>query len=96
MAHTSNPSYLGGRDQENRGLRPVWATKVRLYLKNTQHRAGGVAQVVECLPSKYKDLSSSPSTKKKNIYIYIYISPTLKKDWWNGSGRENLSRSMRP
>jgi hypothetical protein len=28
-------------------------------------RAGGVAQVTECLPSKYKALSSKPNTTKK-------------------------------
>jgi hypothetical protein len=36
--------------------------------------AAGVAQVVECLPSKYEVWSSNPSnTKKKKKYIYIYI-----------------------
>jgi hypothetical protein len=25
VAHTCNPSYLGGRDQEDCGLKPVWA-----------------------------------------------------------------------
>jgi hypothetical protein len=28
MAHTSNPSYLGGRDQEDRGLRPAQANSL--------------------------------------------------------------------
>jgi hypothetical protein len=31
----------------------------------TQKRAGGVVQVLECLPSKCEALSSNPSTKKK-------------------------------
>jgi hypothetical protein len=48
------------------------------YLKNNKRkRAGGMAQVVELLPSKCEALSSNPSTtekkKKGNIYIYIYI-----------------------
>jgi hypothetical protein len=30
-------------------------------------RAGGVAQVVECLPRKSKDLSSNPTTAKKSF-----------------------------
>jgi hypothetical protein len=34
-------------------------------LKNTGLRAGRVAQVVECLPSKCEDLSSNSSTSKK-------------------------------
>jgi hypothetical protein len=25
VAHTCNPSYSGGRDQEDRGLKPAWA-----------------------------------------------------------------------
>jgi hypothetical protein len=25
QAHACNPSYLGGRDQENLGLKPAWA-----------------------------------------------------------------------
>jgi hypothetical protein len=25
MAHTYNPSYSGGRDQEDRGLKAAWA-----------------------------------------------------------------------
>jgi hypothetical protein len=28
-AHTCNPSYLGGRDREDRGSRPTWASSVR-------------------------------------------------------------------
>jgi hypothetical protein len=27
MAHTCHPSYSGGRDQENRSLKPIWAKK---------------------------------------------------------------------
>jgi hypothetical protein len=44
---------------------------------NVQKRkmvAGGVAQVVECLPSKHEVLSSNPSTeKKKRIQTVIDI-----------------------
>jgi hypothetical protein len=36
------------------------------FLKTARaKRAGGVAQVVECLPCKCKALSSNPSTAKK-------------------------------
>jgi hypothetical protein len=34
-------------------------------MEEGRSRAGGVAQAVECLLSKYKALSSNPSTKKK-------------------------------
>jgi hypothetical protein len=67
MAHTYNPSYLGSRDQVDCSWRRVQATKMRTYLKKNpmKRRAGGVDQVVECLPSKHEALSSKPSTKKK-------------------------------
>jgi hypothetical protein len=63
VAHTCNPSYLRGRDQEDHGLRPAWVNSLwDLILKITQHkkRTGGVAQVVECLK-----LISNPSTNKQ-------------------------------
>jgi hypothetical protein len=43
-----NPSYSGGRDQEDRGSYPVWANSLRdLILTNpSRKRAGRVAQVV--------------------------------------------------
>jgi hypothetical protein len=31
-----------------------------------KYEAGGVAQVVECLPSKHEDLSLHPKTAKKS------------------------------
>jgi hypothetical protein len=39
----------------------------RPYLENIQHkkRAGGVPQLVECLPSRHEFPSSKPSTIKK-------------------------------
>jgi hypothetical protein len=64
VAHTCNPSYSGGRDQEDCGLKPAWAnSSTRPYLIKTLHknRAGGVAQG--------EPLSSNPvpQKKKKNI-----------------------------
>jgi hypothetical protein len=29
VAHTCNPSYSGGRDQENLGLKPAWANSLQ-------------------------------------------------------------------
>jgi hypothetical protein len=60
VAHTSNPSYSGGKDQEDHSLRPAQAnSSVRLYLKKPFTKIG----LVEWL--KVKALSSSPSTTKK-------------------------------
>jgi hypothetical protein len=49
VAHACSPSYSGGKDQENHSLKPAETP--------TENRAGGVAQVVERLPSKRKALS---------------------------------------
>jgi hypothetical protein len=47
VAYTCNPSYSGGRNQEDHGLKPAWTnSSLRPYLKKpfTKNRAGGVAQ----------------------------------------------------
>jgi hypothetical protein len=49
-------------------------------------RVGGIAQAVECLPSKHKALSSNPmpQKKKKNGNIKSYRKPVttfFKKKW---------------
>jgi hypothetical protein len=39
LAHTCNPSYLGGRDQENHGLKLAWANSSQdpiLKISNTK------------------------------------------------------------
>jgi hypothetical protein len=49
LAQACNPSYLGGRDQEDRGLKPALANSSQnpILKKNpSQKRAGGVAQGV--------------------------------------------------
>jgi hypothetical protein len=60
VAHTCNPGYSGGGDQEDHGSKPASANKfMRFYLerKTSQKRAGGVAQGI--------GLNSNPSTTKK-------------------------------
>jgi hypothetical protein len=68
MVHTYNPSYSGGRDQEDGGSKPAQTNSLRdlLLKKNpSQKSIGEVAQVVACLPSKHKALGANPSTAKK-------------------------------
>jgi transposase len=65
VAHACNPSYSGGRDQKDQvqdQLRQI-VHETQSRKNPSQKRAGGVAQVVE--PSRYKVLSSNPSTTKK-------------------------------
>jgi hypothetical protein len=67
VAHIYNPSYLGERDQEDQGLRPARANSLQnpfLKIPNIK-MAGGVAQMIECLPSKYKGSESKPQHHKK-------------------------------
>jgi hypothetical protein len=52
VAHAYDPSYLGGRDQEDCGLKPAWANSSQDSISKNpsqnkqteQNRAGGVAQ----------------------------------------------------
>jgi hypothetical protein len=60
MAHVYNPSYSGGRDQEDHDLKPVQANSLRDPISNKPITKIGL---VEWL--KMKALSSSPSTAKK-------------------------------
>jgi hypothetical protein len=60
VAHACNPSYSGGRDQEDLSSKPAQGnSSVRPYLEKTHHKKG----LVEWL--KVKALSSSPSTENK-------------------------------
>jgi hypothetical protein len=65
-AHTCNPNYSGGRDQENHGSKPVQANSSGdpVLKKHVTKRAGGIAQVVVYLSSKCEALSSNRSTTK--------------------------------
>jgi hypothetical protein len=62
LAHACNPSYSGGRDQEDCGSKPAWAnSSARPYLKKSFTKL----RLVEWL--KAKAMSSSPSTAKNKI-----------------------------
>jgi hypothetical protein len=82
VAHTCNPTYLGGWDQEHCSWRPAqadsWWDPVH---KITRAKwTTGVAQTVECLPNKYKALSSNPNPTKKNFLKDInYIFHDVKE-----------------
>jgi hypothetical protein len=46
VAYTCNPSYSGGRDQEDHGSKPAWANCSRdpISKKHFTKKGGGVAQ----------------------------------------------------
>jgi hypothetical protein len=71
-ASAYNPSFLGGRDQEDHSSRPAWANSSGDPIsKITRPKwTGGVVQVVVLL-CKHKTLSSnlSPSKQKKDRQV---------------------------
>jgi hypothetical protein len=58
VAHACNPSYSGSKDQEDSGSKPGQANSGKKTPKN-QNRAGGLAPVVELLPSKQQKKKKS-------------------------------------
>jgi hypothetical protein len=68
MAHTCNPSYLGGWDQEEYGSRSAQENSLQDLISRTTRAklTGGVAQVVKHLLYKHKTLSSNPNPTNNN------------------------------
>jgi hypothetical protein len=84
VAHTCNPSYSGGRVQNQ----PGQIIRETLSQKYSAHkRTGGVTQVIKCLPSKHKALSSNHSTTKKTKNI---------KHTWDAEKSAQLSFITKP
>jgi hypothetical protein len=71
--HTCNPSYSGGRDQEDHSSKPTWANSSRDPISkkpNTKKRAGGVAEGVGpefCTLSTGKKKKKKTSNQKKKF-----------------------------
>jgi hypothetical protein len=73
MAQSYNPSYSGGRDQEDCGLKSTWAkSSDRLYLEKPFTKTGLVKRL------KVKALSSSPPKKCQLERDELYEKATLK------------------
>jgi hypothetical protein len=64
VAHTCDPSYSGGIDQEDQSLKPAWANSSQDPIsKKSQKRASGVAQGVgsEFNPQYCKKKKKTPN-----------------------------------
>jgi hypothetical protein len=59
-------------------------------------RAGGVAQVVDCLPRIYEALSSNPSTAKNNNkrLLNIWYEAVLSKQRWENIFNVQLASAL--
>jgi hypothetical protein len=67
VAHAYNPSYSGGRDQEDHILKPAWANSPRDPIEKPNTKKGlTVVQVIEYLSSKCEAQIPNASTRKKN------------------------------
>jgi hypothetical protein len=73
VAHACNPSYSGGRDQEDCSSKPAWANSLKDPIwkkKNHKKRVCGVAQVVG---PKFK-LQYHKKKKKKRRRRQVYLT----------------------
>jgi hypothetical protein len=78
VAQACNPSYSGGRDKQDHNLKPGLANRSQDPLSTivTLKRAGGVAQVVEYLPSKSLEFKSQYQ-QEKIIYPYHFLKTAI-------------------
>jgi hypothetical protein len=66
VVHACNPSYSGGRDQENHGSKPAQANSfARPYLEKSSTKVGQV----EWLKVKTPSSSLSKTEKRKKVVI---------------------------
>jgi hypothetical protein len=76
VAHTCNPSYSGGRDQEDCGSKPAQANSSQdpIFKKPFTKRAGGVAQGVglKFVPQYHKK-------KKKKEFFFLHQDAESRK-----------------
>jgi hypothetical protein len=78
VAHPCNPSYSGGRGQEDHGLKPFWANSSQDPISKTlyKNKAGGVAQregpefkPQYCKKKKKKKERKKRKANKKNFHM---------------------------
>jgi hypothetical protein len=85
VAHDCNPSYSGGRDQEDRGSEPAWANTLwdlsQKYLTHKK-RAGGVGQGVGRFKPQYHKNKSINKTRKKDFECFYHKEVIIV---WGGS-----------
>jgi hypothetical protein len=73
VAYACNPSYSGGRDQEDHGSKPAWQIVYKTLSRKypSQKRAGGVAQSVG---PEFKTQYHKKKKKTKEISHHYHSS----------------------
>jgi hypothetical protein len=66
VAHAYNPSYSGGRDQEDQDLKPAWANNLRDPILKKTPSWKWVGGVAEGVGPKFKLQYHQKKKKKKN------------------------------
>jgi hypothetical protein len=73
VSHAYNLSYLKGRDKGDPCSKPAQANNSQiLNQKNpTENGAGGMVQVVECLPNKHEAPSSAEEKNENSCFYFL-------------------------
>jgi hypothetical protein len=101
VAQICNPSYLGGRDQEDLGWRPASANSSpaqivqETCLENIQYEKGKV-EWLKRLPSKCGALSSNPCTTKKTSICWAPVTHAYNPSYIGGRDQENSGSKSSP
>jgi hypothetical protein len=64
VAHTYNPSYSGGRDKEDHGLKPVWTNSSQDLISKIPNRKK-VGEVTQGIGFEFKPWYHKKKKKKK-------------------------------
>jgi hypothetical protein len=88
VAHTYNPSYSGGRDQEDHGLKPAGQIVCKTLSQKAFHknRAGGVAQ------GEGPEFNSSTTHSQKKVIMTL--AAFRKRNWEFGEKIEKKEFSL--
>jgi hypothetical protein len=67
--HTCNPSYSGGRDQEDHGSKPVWTNHENLSQKKKKKPQNWVGGVTQGVGPEFKSQYRKQKTKQNPLDI---------------------------
>jgi hypothetical protein len=80
LAHTSNPSFSGGRGQEELRSKPDWANSLQdPILKKTHHknRTGSESRCRPCVQTPAKQQKKKKKRKRKTLSWCQWLTPVI-------------------